>query len=219
MDTYSYSYSVDIAEPVVSISMEPHSFASTNLHDTATCFNCGAPGHNVSECPRPYDAARVRSARKDWTDKRGDDSRYYESYSTHITASDRFTPGSLSEKLKVALGMKENEAPPYYWRMQIAGYPPGYLLPIALHNSNSTDQQSLQIYNETGDYLGASVTENQDEPAETEPPLLVPSVFFPGLTITPRTRCERLCSFPMHTHIPEFCKHQECSEYRPLRRM
>ena len=70
----------------------------------------------------------------------------------------RFKPGVISDELREALGINEQDLPPYIYRMRQLGYPPGYL--------PKATKPSLLIYDGDGsinDYI-----EEQDEQKNEE---------------------------------------------------
>jgi hypothetical protein len=109
------------------------------------CFNCGAAGHEVRDCPDPIDRARVKAAADDAAGRRGGGGgpRYCDdaggagaaaaaAAASLAAAHPDVRPGALSPALRVALGMPVDDlgaAPPFAARMKRAGYPPGYLSP------------------------------------------------------------------------------------------
>jgi hypothetical protein len=77
---------------------------------------------------------------------------------------------------------QQETVPPYFWRMNICGYPPGYLQPL----SEQTSTEGLQIFHEDADY--STAPEAVPAPSvDRRPDVLVPTVFYPGLILHPRT--------------------------------
>lgn len=64
-----------------------------------------------------------------------------------------FSPGKISEKLKKALNIGENELPSYIYHMRRLGYPPGWLENAKITSSN------IKLF----DFHGSSISNNQFE--------------------------------------------------------
>lgn len=47
-----------------------------------------------------------------------------------------FTPGTISQTLRTALGLRNNQLPPYIYKMRVCGYPPGWLEEAKFFYSN-----------------------------------------------------------------------------------
>lgn len=99
------------------------------------CFNCGQQGHGVKDCSEPFDADRVREARKAFGMDRqevhagGDGSS---ASAERLAASfPDVRPGQISKRLQDALGMDTGRPAPFLRSMRRHGYPPAYSLPIA----------------------------------------------------------------------------------------
>ena len=86
-----------------------------------------------------------------------------------------FTPGVLSAELRELLGMREGEPPPYLFRMQQMGYPPGYM-----HDPEAAraDEAPLILHEH-------SATAAPAAPADAPQSRLVPMVDLPGLNAPP----------------------------------
>ncbi|KAK2714089.1 zinc finger CCHC domain-containing protein 8 homolog isoform X2 [Artemia franciscana] len=91
--------------------------------NSGRCFNCGGD-HVLSDCKEEKDHVKIRSARKRLRDSGLlGNVRYHEE--TH--AKDQFKPGRLSDKLREALGLNDDELPMHIYQMRILGYPPGWM--------------------------------------------------------------------------------------------
>ncbi|ORX68145.1 hypothetical protein DL89DRAFT_294084 [Linderina pennispora] len=97
------------------------------------CFNCSIPGHELRDCPWPLDNDRIEASRLEFKDKKGIgafDSRLYlavEEGRRLDGMRQRFRPGQMSERLREALGLGEDEVASFVVSMRYAGYPPAYL--------------------------------------------------------------------------------------------
>ncbi|KAI8334863.1 hypothetical protein BD560DRAFT_440605 [Blakeslea trispora] len=131
------------------LDMEPlgkRQFDDIYLPDTgAECFNCGSTEHKISQCPLPRNASRIGRKKREHHEAHA--RNFFEALPSHS-----FEPGKLSDTLKYALGILENESePPYYTNMRYFGYPPGYL--------KKEDDDILKIYGPDGN----EVAEEENE--------------------------------------------------------
>ncbi len=133
---------------------------------TTCCFNC-LGDHNVSQCDQPRDHKRINSNRDEFMSKFGSpvgDSRY------HQGDSDRFKdfkPGRVSSALREALGINDNELPPYIYKMRSLGYPPGYL---------KSKEPTLLMYDKEGKIIDNSGLEE----GELGSPLSLKDIMYEG---------------------------------------
>ncbi|XP_015594059.1 zinc finger CCHC domain-containing protein 8 homolog isoform X2 [Cephus cinctus] len=99
------------------------------------CFNCSGD-HNLRDCTKPRDYNNINKNRKEHNAKMGPRySRY------HLDDDQRFghlIPGQISNNLRKALGLKDNDLPKHIYRMRILGYPPGWLEEARLQHSGIT---------------------------------------------------------------------------------
>ncbi|CAB4481663.1 uncharacterized protein OCT59_001945 [Rhizophagus irregularis] len=99
------------------------------------CFNCSSPYHSYYNCPLPLDEKLIKINKEKFNNEQDSksnngrqqfNSRYFIEYEKDFIFN-IFLPGVISDVLKDALGILESEdEPPYYKRMRVYGYPPGY---------------------------------------------------------------------------------------------
>ncbi|RCI03719.1 Zinc finger CCHC domain-containing protein 8, partial [Rhizopus stolonifer] len=124
-----YEYDVLDMEPLGKRQSENDTYL---VYDSQACFNCGESGHAYQHCPLPKDNARIAKKRREHVSVPPKD----------LAKEHGFKPGQLSEKLKEALGIKDNnQEPPYYKHMRYFGFPPGYL---------TREPEILKIYDGDG---------------------------------------------------------------------
>ncbi|KAK3876148.1 hypothetical protein Pcinc_019030 [Petrolisthes cinctipes] len=152
-----------------------------------TCFNCDGD-HNLSECSKPYDAARVTTNRKKYQSTRPSNVRYHEDCENKYG---QFQPGRLSYNLRHALGLRGNQLPLFVYRMRVLGYPPGWLRDAEVH------QADVKMY----DGQGRSVNHPDEEEGETEP-------------TTVRYQPDKLISFPGFNDPLPHGANDECYRYQ-----
>ena len=121
----------------VYFSVLPHNEETprVKIKQSRACFNCGNFGHNVQDCPEPRDFARISANRKDFVSKfvspisgnlKSTKCRYHGDESVE-KRFEGFKPGTISDNLKEALGLGQQDLPLHIYRMRYHGYPPGYL--------------------------------------------------------------------------------------------
>ncbi|KAI5091378.1 zinc finger CCHC domain-containing protein 8 [Silurus meridionalis] len=101
------------------------------------CFNCGVEGHQLRDCPKPKDMARINAKRKEFAQTNHGNTTNSQRY--HVEeVEERFSkykPGVVSKELLDALGIATNMLPPFIYRMRELGYPPGWLKEAETENS------------------------------------------------------------------------------------
>lgn len=88
---------------------------------TGNCWNC-AGNHCLKDCKEPYRPENV-SRNKQLFMQKNRTERY------HLESEQRFghfEPGTISEDLRDALGLRSRELPLYIYKMRLYGYPPGW---------------------------------------------------------------------------------------------
>ncbi|KAE9549070.1 hypothetical protein FO519_007723 [Halicephalobus sp. NKZ332] len=89
------------------------------------CFNCGG-SHNLSDCPEEKNHARIQKNRRSYLENnKMKETRICQGQLT------KFKPGRLSRDARLALGLGDDEYPPWIYKMRedgpFGGYPPGWL--------------------------------------------------------------------------------------------
>ncbi|CAG8665968.1 4353_t:CDS:2 [Funneliformis caledonium] len=136
------------------------------------CFNCLSPHHSYNDCQLPLNQELIKINREKFNSIGGQqqfNSRYYIEYEKDLIFN-IFSPGVISDALKHALGILESgDEPPYYKRMRVFGYPPGYwgdkvgddrLSKLELENWNSA---TLKIYGDVSTDDDSDNSENEKE--------------------------------------------------------
>nr|XP_056715730.1 zinc finger CCHC domain-containing protein 8 isoform X1 [Euleptes europaea] len=106
------------------------------------CFNCGCEDHQMKDCPQPRNAARINEKRKQFMEACGEagNQNFQQRYHAEETEErfGRFIPGIISDELQDALGVTDNNLPPFIYRMRELGYPPGWLKEAEMEKSGLT---------------------------------------------------------------------------------
>ncbi|NXK32662.1 ZCHC8 protein, partial [Piprites chloris] len=113
------------------------------------CFNCGSEDHQMKDCPKPRNAARISEKRKEFLEACGDTSNQNFQQRYHVEEVEerfgKFKPGVISGVLQDALGVTDKSLPPFIYRMRQLGYPPGWLKEAEMEHSG------LALYDGKGD--------------------------------------------------------------------
>ncbi|NXP25493.1 ZCHC8 protein, partial [Scytalopus superciliaris] len=113
------------------------------------CFNCGSEDHQMKDCPKPRNAARISEKRKEFLEACGDTSNQNFQQRYHVEEVEerfgKFKPGVISGVLQDALGVSDRSLPPFIYRMRQLGYPPGWLKEAEMEHSG------LALYDGKGD--------------------------------------------------------------------
>ncbi|XP_032684036.1 zinc finger CCHC domain-containing protein 8 homolog [Odontomachus brunneus] len=123
------------------MSEDSDSETSKDVAPKISCFNCEG-NHNLRDCQLPRNQANINKNRKDHAVKYMKSGVRY-----HLNEEQKFShiiPGQLSQKLRAALGLKDNELPKHIYRMRSLGYPPGWLEEVCLQPSG------LSLFNSDG---------------------------------------------------------------------
>ncbi|NXP74035.1 ZCHC8 protein, partial [Ramphastos sulfuratus] len=103
------------------------------------CFNCGSEDHQMKDCPKPRNAARISEKRKEFMEACGEASNQNFQQRYHAEEVEerfgKFKPGVISGELQDALGVTEKSLPPFIYRMRQLGYPPGWLKEAEMEHS------------------------------------------------------------------------------------
>ncbi|NXD27291.1 ZCHC8 protein, partial [Spelaeornis formosus] len=103
------------------------------------CFNCGSEDHQMKDCPKPRNAARINEKRKEFLEACGDSGNQNFQQRYHAEEVEerfgKFKPGVISGELQDALGVTDKSLPPFIYRMRQLGYPPGWLKEAEMEHS------------------------------------------------------------------------------------
>ncbi|NXY85263.1 ZCHC8 protein, partial [Alcedo cyanopectus] len=103
------------------------------------CFNCGSEDHQMKDCPKPRNAARINEKRKEFMEACGEASNQNFQQRYHAEEVEerfgKFKPGVISGELQDALGVTDKSLPPFIYRMRQLGYPPGWLKEAEMEHS------------------------------------------------------------------------------------
>ncbi|EDV21725.1 uncharacterized protein TRIADDRAFT_59740 [Trichoplax adhaerens] len=117
-------------------------------NDTRKQENSDSDESDHSDCLQPVDLYRVSRKRKEYKESHGIDSRnsttrYHRSVNESIREFTEMDPASVSDELREALGIEQNEIPPYLYRMRELGYPLDY---VRIRGGSA----ELKLYHEDG---------------------------------------------------------------------
>ncbi|XP_077996189.1 zinc finger CCHC domain-containing protein 8-like [Glandiceps talaboti] len=149
----------------------------------ATCFNCGSEDHSLRECTQPRDMAKINQNRQMFMTQFGNSprsSRYHKDGEELVKKFPNVKPGVISDSLREALGIGNQNLPPYIYQMRIHGYPPGYLKEAEEVSSG------LTMYNQHGKATTHSGDELETgEIQEEKRPVYDPEkiIDFPGFNV------------------------------------
>ncbi|NXD77125.1 ZCHC8 protein, partial [Halcyon senegalensis] len=127
------------------------------------CFNCGSEDHQMKDCPKPRNAARISEKRKEFMEACGEASNQNFQQRYHAEEVEerfgKFKPGVISGELQDALGVTDKSLPPFIYRMRQLGYPPGWLKEAEMEHSG------LALYDGKDD--GGTEEEGSCQPKRT----------------------------------------------------
>lgn len=107
------------------------------------CFNC-LGNHFLDKCPEMLDRQRIAYNRKFF---------FGIHHKNNLKGQiKQFKPGTISKELRNALNLKENQLPPYIYKMRILDYPPGWLKEAEVCNTELAMydcQGKVKLYEET----------------------------------------------------------------------
>ncbi|XP_059511046.1 zinc finger CCHC domain-containing protein 8 isoform X1 [Stegostoma tigrinum] len=176
------------------------------------CFNCGSTEHQLKDCPKPRDLARISEKRKEFMTMASDSPHSGSQQRYHAERFEKFKPGVLSVELKEALGMTDETLPPFIYRMRQLGYPPGWLLETQQENSG------LALYD--GKDSSDSETEHDKQHLKSRLPSYDTSklIDYAGFnTVIPKgiqDEWRQYGSIPMQAHhLKEYFAHQLAADY------
>ncbi|GFU26795.1 zinc finger CCHC domain-containing protein 8 [Nephila pilipes] len=116
---------------------------------TMQCFNC-LGCHHMKDCPEKIDRLKVAANKKDLLME--NTARYHEE-----ERKNSVKPGTLSFTARQALGLKDNQLPPYIYKMRVIGYPPGWMDDALLETSG------LSLYDEEGKAISDNDSSNSSD--------------------------------------------------------
>ncbi|NWX11731.1 ZCHC8 protein, partial [Aegotheles bennettii] len=126
------------------------------------CFNCGSEDHQMKDCPKPRNAARISEKRKEFMEACGEASNQNFQQRYHAEEVEerfgKFKPGVISGELQDALGVSDKSLPPFIYRMRQLGYPPGWLKEAEMEHSG------LALYDGKGQEYGGTEDEGSNPP-------------------------------------------------------
>lgn len=143
------------------------------------CFNCLATNHRVTECPVKVDEDRIKIHRKIFANQSIQAQEQAELFSTRYTSDSKdnrgFVPGIVSAQLKQALGVRDNQLPPFIYLMRELGYPAGWLIEAQakksdlelVHEEKSDEKKEDNIESQTVEYDAERII---SYPGFNEPP-------------------------------------------------
>ncbi|XP_020386446.1 zinc finger CCHC domain-containing protein 8 isoform X1 [Rhincodon typus] len=176
------------------------------------CFNCGSTEHQLKDCPKPRDLARISEKRKEFMTMASDSPHSGSQQRYHAERFEKFKPGVLSVELKEALGMTDETLPPFIYRMRQLGYPPGWLLETQQENSG------LALYD--GKDSSDSETEHDKQHLKSHLPSYDTSklIDYAGFNaVIPKgiqDEWRQYGSIPMQAHhLKEYFAHQLAADY------
>lgn len=102
------------------------------------CFNCYQNGHGTKNCPIPLNHRRIQDARK---------AQYKtERYCSVVDEYSHLKPGVISNKLRAALNIRDDELPFFFYRMRVLGYPPGWL------EDSKIEHSGIELFDDSVSY-------------------------------------------------------------------
>lgn len=146
---------------------------SSQSNSRNVCFNCEKNNHSLRDCPEPRNMKKVNKARNEFNKR---ELRYHDDAENDSSLNQ---PGKLSDDLRNALGLGDNQLPMHVYRMRLFGYPPAWIEEAKIHNSGLSlfvDEDNKQMHLDAG----------EQEPAPNDFKYDLQKIFdFPGFNTEP----------------------------------
>ncbi|NWX52150.1 ZCHC8 protein, partial [Steatornis caripensis] len=146
------------------------------------CFNCGSEDHQMKDCPKPRNAARISEKRKEFLEACGEASNQNFQQRYHAEEIEerfgKFKPGVISGELQDALGVTAKSLPPFIYRMRQLGYPPGWLKEAEMEHSG------LALYDGKGKGCGDGTGDEGSHPPKRITYDVSKLINYPGFNIS-----------------------------------
>lgn len=150
---------------------------SSGSNSKNICFNCDKDNHQLRDCPEPRNMRKINKARNDFGKK--NEMRYHdnEEYASMV-------PGKISDELREALGLRENEIPLHVYKMRLFGYPPAWIEEAKIQSSGLSlfvekDKKQLESDEDEGEIDDVNRKYKYD----------VQKIFeFPGFNVQPKNK-------------------------------
>jgi len=144
------------------------------------CWNCSEDGHSIAQCEKPRNRDMIMKNKRAHYES---NVRLNEFKRYHVEIKgDRFPrckPGVISDKLRKALNLNDNQLPPYIYTMRKLDYPPGWLEEAVVTNSG------LDMYDINGDRVPDPDDEEGEVDSEHIKYDLNKIVEYPGFNVRP----------------------------------
>uniref|UniRef100_F6W6D7 Zinc finger CCHC domain-containing protein 8 n=1 Tax=Ciona intestinalis TaxID=7719 RepID=F6W6D7_CIOIN len=150
------------------------------------CFNCGMNDHQIKDCPTPKNFKNINQRKMQFQERVNSspqmgNSRYHADNDSDSERFSEFKPGVISSQLREALGIRDNQLPPYIYQMRWHGYPPGHMIDAKINSAG------LNFYSE------GRKSDSQDSEGQVDVDKIIS---YPGFNVPPAPQTVEDPSFP-----------------------
>ncbi|XP_072043778.1 zinc finger CCHC domain-containing protein 8-like [Amphiura filiformis] len=146
------------------------------------CWNCDSEDHSLRECTLQRDFQRINANKQLFQSSSTPQQKRYlqdgKSSGGDKKNFSKFVPGAISNELREAIGIGDDQVPPYIYMMRVHGYPPGWMRDAEVESSG------MKVYNMKRQEEGEIDEEGEGQQEDGRPKYDVKKlVEYPGFNV------------------------------------